>query len=71
MGQSGTYYVVHTNITAVKYLQDGVSRFVTIPPGAVIAVQSVKAFGVMEVVYEGETLAVFSRDIAERANEKA
>jgi hypothetical protein len=71
MGQSGTYYVVHTNITAVKYLQDGVSRFVTIPPGAVIAVQSVKAFGVMEVVYEGETLAVFSRDIEERADKKA
>jgi len=70
MGQSGTYFVVHTNITAVKYLQEGVSRFVTIPPGAVIAVHSVKAFGVMEVLYEGETLAVFSRDIAERANKR-
>jgi hypothetical protein len=68
MRQSGTYYVVHTNITAVRAFQDGVSRLVTIPPGAVIEVRSVNAFGVMEVVYAGETLAAFGRDVAERAH---
>jgi hypothetical protein len=65
--RSGSRYVVHTNITAIKYRQDGGSRFVTIPRGAVITVKGIlKQFGVIEIHYEGETLSVFSRDIGER-----
>lgn len=69
---SGNCYVVHTRITAVKYRQDGGSRFVTIPPGAAIVVKGqLKEFDIVEIEYEEEILAVFSRDIVERAERRA
>jgi hypothetical protein len=64
---TGSCYVVHTNVTAIRYSQDGRSRFVTIPRGAVFAVTGTfKDFGVIEIRYQGEALSVFSRDILER-----
>jgi len=63
-------YRVHATLTALKAARDGHSRFVTIPRGSVIAIQGTrKEFSLVEVVWEGEALSVFNRDIEERAEE--
>jgi hypothetical protein len=62
-----TTYSVRTTLTALRY-RDGESNLVSIPCGAVITVKGqLEEFGLVEVQHEKETLAVYSRDIAERA----
>jgi hypothetical protein len=63
-------YRVHTAITASKHVSGGGSRFVTIPRGSVITVTGTpKEFDLVDIECQGETLAVFDRDIKERAEE--
>jgi uncharacterized lipoprotein YbaY len=62
-------YRVHADITALKYVS-GRLRFITIPRGSVITVSGTpKEFDLVDVEWQGETLAVFERDIRERAEE--
>jgi hypothetical protein len=63
-------YRVHTAITALKHMNAGGSRFVTIPRGSVITVTGTpKEFDFVDIECRGETLAVFNRDIEERTEE--
>jgi uncharacterized protein YraI len=63
-------YRVNTAITAVKYSSDGRSRFVTIPRGVVIMVNGTpNGFNFLNVEFEGETLAIFPRDIEQHAEQ--
>lgn len=63
-------YRVHATLTALKYASNGHSRFVTIPRGSVIAIQGTrKQFSLVEIEWDGEALAVFNRDLEERAEE--
>jgi hypothetical protein len=61
------YYVVHTDIRAVKYKQ-GDSQFVTIPRGAVIRMRRrFKGSDIVEVQFDGGPLWALGRDFSERA----
>jgi uncharacterized protein YraI len=61
------FYVVHADVRAVKYKQDG-SRFVTIPRGAVIRMRRrFKGSDIVEVQYDGGLVWALGRDIAESA----
>ena len=63
-------YRVHATLTALKFASDGHSRFVTIPRGSVIAIPGTrKELSLVEVVWEGEALSVFNRDIEEHTEE--
>jgi hypothetical protein len=56
-------------MTGMKY-ETGRLRFVTIPRGSVITVTGTpKEFDFVDIEWQGETLAVFDRDIKERSEE--
>ena len=66
---SSLCYRVHSAMTGMKY-ESGRLRFVTIPRGSVITVSgTLKEFDFVDVECQGETLAVFDRDIKERSEE--
>jgi hypothetical protein len=63
-------YRVRSAITAVKYSSNGGARFVTIPRGVVITVTGTpEGFDFLNVEFQGETLAIFPRDIKQHAEQ--
>ncbi|HLG98249.1 MAG TPA: hypothetical protein VKX49_18180 [Bryobacteraceae bacterium] len=63
-----TVYRVHTPLVAQEKEGDGHLRFVAIPRGSMMYVPGkLESFGFVDVQCDGKTLAVFSRDIRERA----
>jgi hypothetical protein len=67
-------YRVNTSFIAVCPNQDSTSRFVTLEPGAIIRVtvdRTICSTGLVDVLYEGRTLAAFMRDIEDRAERVA
>ncbi len=69
--QQKTYCVVEP-MMAVKYSQQSKSNFVTIPRGAVITIRrELTQIGVIEVDCDGETLAVFTRDLDGRVEPRS
>ena len=65
--QGGYYWVVHTNVTAVRR---GPERpgLVTIPRGTRIFVREyLNTSGLLESDYNGEVVLIYRRDIEERA----
>ena len=68
--QNPRRYRVRAALTALKYMQNGHSTFVTVPRGSVIAIKSKRReFEVVEIDWEGTALVVFNRDIDERTVE--
>lgn len=60
-------YRVRTPLVAVRSGGDGTFRFVSIESGAVITVKGqIQHTGLVEIHYEGETVAAFMRDIQDR-----
>ena len=65
-------YRVHSPLVAQASVSDGCVQFVAIPRGSVMLVfGSLAPFGLVDVEYEGKRLAVWCRDIEERAEELA
>jgi hypothetical protein len=68
--QRKIYYRVHTPITALKCLSDGDYRIVTISPDSVITVVGTpKEFNFVDIECQGESLAIFSPPLEQRAAE--
>jgi hypothetical protein len=65
--QNPSRYRVHAALTALKYMRNGRSTFLTVPRGSVITIKSKRSeFEVVEIDWEGTALVVFNRDIDER-----
>jgi len=61
-------YRVHTPLMAQARQDDGGARFIAIPRGSVVLVDgNVGSLGLVDVEYKGKRLAVYRRDIEERA----
>lgn len=62
-------YHVLSPFIAIKPLEDGY-KIITIPTGCTIEISGeVQRSGLIDVVFEGETVAVFLRDIDGRAEQ--
>ena len=65
-------YRVHTPLVAQSVQTDGRARFVAIPRGSIILVSGILGSGgLIDVQCDGARLAVFRRDIEERAEKLA
>lgn len=61
-------YRVHTPLMAQAHQDDGRAQFIAIPRGSVVLVAgNAGHLGLVDVEYKGKTLAVYRRDIEERA----
>jgi hypothetical protein len=60
-------YRVRSPLVAMRITNNGPSRFVTVPEGAVIdVIGTPKPFDFVNVQCDGEALTVFDRDLMER-----
>ena len=67
-GSKTSVYRVHTPLMAQARQDDGRSRFIAIPRGSVVVVAgNAGPLGLVDVEYKGKRLAVYHRDIEERA----
>ena len=61
-------YRVHTPLMGQARQDDGRAEFIAIPRGSVVLVDgNAGALGLVDVEYKGKRLAVYRRDIEERA----
>jgi hypothetical protein len=60
-------YRVRTAFLAVHKQNGGKSEFVTLEPGQMFTVRGREPSGFLKVMYRGRMVAVFERDIQERA----
>ena len=65
-------YRVQTPLVAQAHQDDGRSEFIAIPRGSVMLVSgNLGSLGLVDVEYRGKRLAVYRRDIEERADKTA
>jgi len=61
-------YRVHTPLMAQARQDEGLAQFIAIPRGSVVLVDgNAGPLGLVDVEYKGKRLAVYRRDIEERA----
>jgi hypothetical protein len=60
-------YLVKTSLTAVYRRNDGTSEFVKLEPGTVFTIRGPERSGLVNVIHQGRIVAVFMRDVQERA----
>ena len=71
-GTKTSAYRVHTPLVAQARQDDGRAEFIAIPRGSVMLVSgSEGSLSLVDVEYKGKRLAVYRRDIEERADKMA